>query len=66
MVERPESVGKLWAAGKLSMAYPHGSARVGPQDSSTSPPAVVGSFSNAPCVSSAVVSRAFCFDASSR
>jgi hypothetical protein len=27
-------VGKLWAAGMLSITYPHGSARIGPQDAS--------------------------------
>ena len=37
MGARSESVGKLWAAGTLSMAYPHGSARTSPQDASTSP-----------------------------
>ena len=31
---RSESVGKLWAAGMLSITYPHGSARIGPQDAS--------------------------------
>jgi len=38
VVARSESVGKLWAAGTLSMTYPHGSARTGPQDASTNPP----------------------------
>jgi hypothetical protein len=38
VVARSESVGKLWAAGTLSMIYPHGSARTGPQDASTNPP----------------------------
>ena len=31
---RSESVGKVWAAGMLSITYPHGSARIGPQDAS--------------------------------
>lgn len=45
-------MGKLWAAGTLSMTYPHGSARTGPQAASTNPPVTSTSLIVVPTVNS--------------